>query len=109
MSVLKVALDRGTVIVPADPGKACRVWISNGSGLLTDPISLSTTRPGVASIHAAAFAAHSLPIQRFPAAENLASATGLAPALYQSATLYRRGGSLATDWLSTDALIVDHG
>jgi len=50
-----------------------------------------TSLPGVASIRAAAFAAHSLPIDRFPDAEHLYSATGLAPALYQSATLNRRG------------------
>jgi transposase len=50
-----------------------------------------TTLPGVASLRAAAFAAHSLPIERFPDAEHLYSATGLAPALYQSATLNRRG------------------
>lgn len=50
-----------------------------------------TTLPGVASIRAASFAAHSLPIERFPDAEHLYSATGLAPALYQSATLNRRG------------------
>jgi transposase len=50
-----------------------------------------TTLPGVASIRAAAFAAHSLPIERFPDAEHLYSATGLAPALYQSATVRRRG------------------
>jgi transposase len=52
---------------------------------------LLTTLPGVSSIRAAAFAAHSLPIERFPDAEHLYSATGLAPALYQSATLHRRG------------------
>lgn len=50
-----------------------------------------TTLPGVGSIRAAAFAAYSLPIERFPDAEHLYSATGLAPALYQSATLNRRG------------------
>jgi transposase len=50
-----------------------------------------TTLPGVAAIRAAAFAVHSLPIDRFPDAEHLYSATGLAPALYQSATLRRRG------------------
>ena len=42
-------------------------------------------------MRAAAFAAHSLPIELFPDAEHLYSATGLAPALYQSATLNRRG------------------
>jgi transposase len=50
-----------------------------------------TTLPGVAVTRAAAFAAFSLPIARFPDAEHLYSATGLAPALYQSATLHRRG------------------
>jgi transposase len=50
-----------------------------------------TTLPGVAVIRAAAFAAFSLPIARFPDADHLYSATGLAPALYQSATLHRRG------------------
>lgn len=51
-----------------------------------------TGMPGVAIVRAAAFAAHSLPIQRFPTAEQLYSATGLAPASYQSATISRRGG-----------------
>lgn len=50
-----------------------------------------TSLPGVAVTRAAAFAAHSLPIARFPDAEHLYSATGLAPALYESATLRKRG------------------
>jgi len=50
-----------------------------------------TSLPGVATNRAAAFAAHSLPINRFPDAEHLYSATGLAPAMYQSATISRRG------------------
>jgi transposase len=50
-----------------------------------------TSLPGVAVLRAAAFAAHSLPISRFPDAEHLYSANGLAPALYESATLHRRG------------------
>ena len=50
-----------------------------------------TTLPGVGVTRAAAFAAFSMPIKRFPDAEHLYSATGLAPALYQSATLHRRG------------------
>lgn len=50
-----------------------------------------TSLPGVATIRAAAFAAHSLPIARFPDAEHLYSATGLAPAMYESATIRRRG------------------
>jgi transposase len=50
-----------------------------------------TSLPGVAVVRAAGFAAHSLPISRYPDAEHLYSATGLAPALYQSATVQRRG------------------
>jgi len=50
-----------------------------------------TSLPGVAVVRAAGFAAHSLPIGRFPDAEHLYSATGLAPALYESATIRRRG------------------
>jgi transposase len=50
-----------------------------------------TTLPGVAAIRAASFAAFSLPIDRFPSAEHLYSATGLAPAKYQSATINRTG------------------
>jgi transposase len=50
-----------------------------------------TSLPGVAVNRAAAFAAHSLPIARYPDAEHLYSATGLAPAIYESATLRRRG------------------
>jgi len=50
-----------------------------------------TTLPGVAVVRAASFAAHSLPIARFPTADHLYAATGLAPATYQSASLHRRG------------------
>jgi transposase len=49
-----------------------------------------TTLPGVATSRAAAFAAFSLPIDRFPDAEHLYSATGLAPGSYQSSTINRR-------------------
>lgn len=50
-----------------------------------------TSLPGVAASRAAAFAVHSLPVARFPDAEHLYSATGLAPAMYQSASITRRG------------------
>jgi transposase len=50
-----------------------------------------TTLPGAGLIRAAAFTAYTLPITRYPDAEHLYSATGLAPALYQSATVHRRG------------------
>lgn len=51
-----------------------------------------TSLPGVSVVRAAAFAAHSLPIERFPTAAHLYSATGLAPASHESATISRRGG-----------------
>jgi len=51
-----------------------------------------TSLPGVAVVRAAAFAAHSLPIERYPSPEHLYSATGLAPASYESGALSRRGG-----------------
>ncbi len=51
-----------------------------------------TSLPGVATVRAAAFAAHSLPIERYPSPEHLYSATGLAPATYESGTISRRGG-----------------
>jgi len=51
-----------------------------------------TSLPGVKAVRAAAFACHSLPIERYATAEQLYSATGLAPASYDSATIRRRGG-----------------
>jgi len=51
-----------------------------------------TSLPGVKAIRAAAFAAFSLPISRFPTAGHLYSATGLAPASYQSSSISRRSG-----------------
>jgi transposase len=50
-----------------------------------------TTLPGVAAVRAAEFAAYTLPIDRWPSPERLYSATGLAPATYQSSTVTRRG------------------
>ncbi len=50
-----------------------------------------TSLPGVSTVRAAAFAAHSLPIERFPTPEHLYSATGLAPSSYESASVRRRG------------------
>jgi transposase len=55
-----------------------------------------TTLPGVATVRAAAFAAHTLPIERFASPEHLYSATGLAPASYESATVRRRGAIART-------------
>ena len=63
------------------------------SMLLTEtPGQVLTTLPGVAAIRAGAFAAHALPIERFPTAERLYSFTGLAPARYESATIRKARG-----------------
>jgi transposase len=51
-----------------------------------------TSLPGVKAIRAACFSAFTLPIARFPTAEHLYSATGLAPASYQSSSIDRRCG-----------------
>ena len=64
--------------------------------LAASPGQVLTTLPGVATIRAAAFAAHTLPVERFPTPEQLYSATGLAPASYESATIRRRGGIART-------------
>jgi transposase len=50
-----------------------------------------TSLPGVWIVRAAAFAAHTLPVERFATPEHLYSATGLAPATYESASIRRRG------------------
>jgi transposase len=55
-----------------------------------------TSLPGVSTVRAAAFAAYTLPIERFATAEQLYSATGLAPASYESSTVRRRGGIART-------------
>lgn len=47
--------------------------------------------PGVAVVRAAEFSAYTLPIERWATPEHLYSATGLAPASYQSSTITRRG------------------
>ena len=48
MSLLEIALDPARVIVAVDPGKVSnRVWVSNGSGLLMDPVSLPVAREGI--------------------------------------------------------------
>jgi len=55
-----------------------------------------TSLPGVWTVRAAAFAAHTLPVERFATPERLYSATGLAPASYESATVRRRSGIART-------------
>lgn len=48
-----------------------------------------TTLPGVKDVRAACFSAFTLPIGRFPTAEHLYSATGLAPASYRASSIDR--------------------
>ena len=55
-----------------------------------------TSLPGVWIVRAAAFSAHTLPVERFATPERLYSATGLAPASYESASIRRRGGIART-------------
>ncbi len=55
-----------------------------------------TSLAGVSTVRAAAFAAHTLPVERFATPEHLYSATGLAPASYESASVRRRGGIART-------------
>jgi hypothetical protein len=51
MSMLDVALDPATVVVAVDPGKVMnRVWVSNGAGLLEEPVSLPVARDGIAAL-----------------------------------------------------------
>jgi transposase len=94
---------------PAGHGRALELEDSSGQAVLAcavafggrppawrslvkrSPGEVLTSLPGVSTVRAAAFACHSLPIERFERAEQLYSATGLAPASYQSATLNRRG------------------
>ena len=48
MAMLDVALDPATVVVAVDPGKVMnRVWVSDGSGLLEEPVSLPVARDGI--------------------------------------------------------------
>jgi transposase len=62
------------------------------AGLLAETAGqILTTLPGVATVRAAEFSAYTLPIERWPTPEHLYSATGLAPASYQSSTITRRG------------------
>jgi transposase len=58
--------------------------------LAQSPGQVLTSLPGVGVVRAAAFAAHSLPIERFATPERLYAATGLAPARYQSVATNRR-------------------
>src|SRR4051794_5051983 len=53
MSVLGVALDPATVVVAVDPGKVMnRIWLSDGTGLLEEPVSLPMSRTGIEHLEA---------------------------------------------------------
>ncbi len=83
-------------------GRDLRRWqdlredIAQAEGQLTELLAhtagqVLTTLPGVAIVRAAAFSAFTLPVERWATPEHLYSATGLAPASYQSSTVTRRG------------------
>jgi transposase len=59
--------------------------------LAQTPGQILTSLPGVAAVRAAGFSAFTLPIERWATPEHLYSATGLAPATYQSSTITKRG------------------
>ncbi len=67
------------------------VELQIGDLLAQSPGQILTALPGVATTRAAAFSAHTLPIERWPTPEHLYSATGLAPTAYEASTLSRRG------------------
>ena len=83
----------GRVLRPCHALQAALVLAQQPLALLLaqTPGQILTSLPGVAVVRAAAFSAFTLPIERWPTAEHLYSATGLAPATYQSSTVTRRG------------------
>ena len=51
MSLLQAALEPSTLVVAVDPGKVSnRVWLSDGSGLLAEPVSMPVSRAGLIGI-----------------------------------------------------------
>ncbi len=51
MSLLQLALEPSTLVVAVDPGKVMnRVWISDGSGSLADPVSMPVSRAGIETV-----------------------------------------------------------
>ena len=51
MTVLKAPLDPSTVVVAVDPGKVMnRVWVSDGSGWLEQPVSVPVSGAGVEQV-----------------------------------------------------------
>ena len=53
MSLLQAALEPSTLVVAVDPGKVSnRVWLSDGSGLLAEPVSMPVSRAGLIGVGA---------------------------------------------------------
>jgi hypothetical protein len=51
VSLLQAALEPSTLVLAVDPGKVSnRVWLSDGSGLLVDPMSMPVSRDGLAGV-----------------------------------------------------------
>ena len=51
MSLLQAALEPSTLVLAVDPGKvAHRIWLSDGSGLLVEPMSMPVSRDGLAGV-----------------------------------------------------------
>src|SRR5918994_657857 len=51
MSVLQTALEPSTLVLAVDPGKVSnRVWLSDGSGLLVEPLSMPVSRAGLSGV-----------------------------------------------------------
>jgi transposase len=51
VSLLQAALAPSTLVLAVDPGKVSnRVWLSDGSGLLTEPVSVPVSRAGMSRV-----------------------------------------------------------
>ena len=50
MSLLNVALQSSALLVAVDPGKVSnRIWLSDGAGMLAEPVSMPVSREGIAA------------------------------------------------------------
>ena len=51
MSFLNVALQSSALVVAVDPGKVSnRVWLSDGAGMVVEPLTIPVSRDGIASL-----------------------------------------------------------
>ena len=52
--MLQAALESSALVVAIDPGKVMnRVWVSDGEGLVTEPVSMSVSRSGIGALERA--------------------------------------------------------